>query len=96
MNDQFRAIQPVTVNDSRLDSPLADETAALDVGANNIVACSTTTGTQLLYEGRDLFDRFRVTSRNSAKVSIRATGFGDCIGSKHGGATTHTTLSPAT
>src|SRR5699024_8078355 len=62
MSDQFRAIQPVTVEDSRLDSPLADESAALDVGANNLVACSTSTGTKLLYEGRDLLDRFRETT----------------------------------
>ena len=61
-NDTFRAIQPVTVDDSRLDSPLADESAALDVGANNIVACTTSTGERLLYDGRDLFDRFRETT----------------------------------
>ena len=39
---------------------------ALDVGANNIVACSTTTGTQLLYGGRDLFERFRETTHEIA------------------------------
>ena len=71
MSDQFRAIQPVTVEDSRLDSPLASEEAALDVGANNIVACSTTTGTQLLYEGRNLFDRFRETTREIAEYQSK-------------------------
>jgi putative transposase len=34
-SDQFRAFQPVTVDDSRLASPLADESAGLDIGANN-------------------------------------------------------------
>ena len=64
----FRAFQPVTIDNSRLAQPLADETAALDIGANNLVACTTTTGTQLLYEGRDLFDRFRKTTREIARL----------------------------
>lgn len=64
--DAFRAFQPVTVPDSRLDSPLASEEAALDVGANNFVACTTTTGHQLLYEGRDLFEEFRETTEQIA------------------------------
>jgi putative transposase len=62
----FRAFQPVIINDSRLDSPLASEEAALDVGANNLVACTTTTGSQLLYDGRDLFERFRKTTERIA------------------------------
>jgi len=68
LGDQFRAFQPVTVPDSRQDSPLADETAALDIGANNIVACTTTTGQQYLYEGRDLFERFRDTTGEIARL----------------------------
>ncbi|WP_256403002.1 RNA-guided endonuclease InsQ/TnpB family protein [Halorubrum salinum] len=64
----FRAFQPVTIDNSRLAHPLADETAALDIGANNLVACSTSTGTQLLYEGRDLFERFRETTREIARL----------------------------
>ena len=66
----FRAFQPVTISEdnSRLAHPLADETAALDIGANNLVACTTTTGTQLLYEGRGLFDRFRETTREIGRL----------------------------
>ena len=64
----FRAFQPVTIDNSRLAQPLADETAALDIGANNLVACTTTTGTQLLYEGRGLFDRFRETTREIGRL----------------------------
>ncbi|WP_255171493.1 RNA-guided endonuclease InsQ/TnpB family protein [Natrononativus amylolyticus] len=64
----FRAFQPVTIDNPRLAHPLADETAALDIGANNLVACTTTTGTQLLYEGRDLFERFRETTREIARL----------------------------
>ncbi|MWV65717.1 transposase [Halorubrum sp. JWXQ-INN 858] len=64
----FRAFQPVTIDDSRLAHPLASEEAALDIGANNLVACTTTTGQQLLYEGRDLFERFRETTREIARL----------------------------
>jgi len=67
-DDTFRAFQPVTVPDSRQDSPLAEESAALDVGANNLVACTTTTGQQYLYEGRELFDRFRETTEEIARL----------------------------
>ena len=71
LDDRFRAFQPVTVDNSRQDSPLADETAALDIGANNIVACTTTTGQQYLYEGRDLFERFRETTREIARLQSK-------------------------
>ncbi len=66
-----RAFQPVTVDDSRLDSPLASEEAALDVGANNLVACTTTTGSQYLYEGRTLFGQFRETTEQIAHYQSR-------------------------
>jgi putative transposase len=64
----FRAFQPVTIDTSRLAQPLASEEAALDIGANNLVACTTTTGQQYLYEGRDLFERFRETTREIARL----------------------------
>jgi putative transposase len=64
--ETFRAFQPVTIDDSRLDSPLASEEAALDVSANNLVACTVTTGSQLLYEGRTLFEEFRETTERIA------------------------------
>ncbi|EMA48064.1 MULTISPECIES: IS200/IS605 family transposon protein TnpB [Halococcus] len=70
--DQFRAYQPVEVTDTdshpRLGTPVADGSAALDIGANNIVACTTTTGEQFLYAGRDLFDRFRDTTQEIARL----------------------------
>ncbi|MEF8851770.1 MAG: transposase [Haloarculaceae archaeon] len=66
----FRASQPVTITDGRA-TPLASETAALDIGANNLVACTTTTGQQYLYEGRDLFQRFRETTREIARLQSK-------------------------
>ncbi|TSD16176.1 IS200/IS605 family transposon protein TnpB [Haloglomus irregulare] len=71
VDDTFRAFQPVTVPDSRQDSPVADESAALDVGANNLVACTTTTGQQYCYEGRDLFARFRETTEKIARLQSK-------------------------
>ena len=68
VDDTFRAVQPVTVEDSRRNSPLAEESAALDVGANNLVACTTSTGQQYLYESRDIFERFRETTEEIARL----------------------------
>jgi putative transposase len=44
---------------------------ALDVGANNLVACTTTAGQQYLYEGRDLFARFRETTEEIARLQSK-------------------------
>jgi putative transposase len=71
VSDTFRAIQPVTVPDSRRDSPVAEESAALDVGANTLVACTTTTGQQYCYEGRELFARFRDTTEEIARLQSK-------------------------
>ena len=67
----FRASQPVTVSDDARETPLADHKAALDIGANNLVACTTTTGQQYLYEGRELFQRFRDTTREIARLQSK-------------------------
>jgi putative transposase len=67
----FRASQPVTVSADARDTPLADETAALDIGAHNLVACTTTTGEQYLYDGRELFQRFRETTREIARLQSK-------------------------
>ncbi len=65
----FRASQPVTVPEQA--TPLASEEAALDIGANNLVACTTTTGQQYLYEGRKLFQRFRETTREISRLQSK-------------------------
>jgi len=71
IEETFRASHPVTVPDSERETPLADETAALDIGANNLVACTTTTGQQYLYEGRELFERFRETTHRIAELQSK-------------------------
>ncbi|MFC5135555.1 MULTISPECIES: RNA-guided endonuclease InsQ/TnpB family protein [Haloferacaceae] len=70
-DDSFRASQPVTVSDETRATPLADETAALDIGANNLVACTTTTGEHYLYGGRTLFQRFRKTGQEIARLQSK-------------------------
>ena len=67
----FRASQPVAISDETQVTPLADETAALDIGATNLVACTTTTGQQYLYEGRELFQRFRETTGEIARLQSK-------------------------
>jgi putative transposase len=62
VEDTYRAYQPVKIDESELDSPLASEEAALDLGVNNLVACATTTGEQYLYNGEELFEPFRATT----------------------------------
>lgn len=64
--ESFRAFQPVTIDRSRLDSPLASHEAALDVGANTLIACTVSTGSQYLFEGRALFEEFRETTERIA------------------------------
>jgi len=61
----------VTIPDETRATPLADETAALDIGANNLVACTTTTGQQYLYDGSSPFDQFRETTKRIAELQSK-------------------------
>jgi len=47
------------------------EEAALDLGANNLVACTTTNGEQYLYDGEKLFEQFRSTTEEIARLSAK-------------------------
>ena len=71
LDDTFRAYQPVKVDNSGLESPLATHEAALDIGANNLVACTVLTGSQYLYTGRDLFERFRETTERIGELQSK-------------------------
>ena len=44
---------------------------ALDIGADDPVARTTTTDKQYLSEGRELFNRFRKTTRETARVQSK-------------------------
>jgi putative transposase len=71
VEDTYRAYQPVTIDESELDSPLASEEAALDLGVNNLVACTTTTGEQYLYDGEELFEQFRATTEEIGRLTSK-------------------------
>lgn len=76
VREQFTAIRPLTVSNNETNS-VADtctssetsgvEEAAVDLGTNNLAAITTTTGRQYLYEGRDLFDEFRMQTEEIAQ-----------------------------
>ncbi|ELZ39407.1 IS200/IS605 family transposon protein TnpB [Halorubrum tebenquichense] len=75
--EAFRARQPVSEATPRRDEPLAAAAgddgvvAALDIGANNLVAVTTTTGYQRLYHARPQFHRFRRTTNQIAALQER-------------------------
>ena len=71
ISGQYCVHQPVTIDETQLETPLADESAALDIGTNILVACTTTSGEQYLYEGRDLFARFRETTEGIARLQSK-------------------------
>ncbi|MFD1586767.1 RNA-guided endonuclease InsQ/TnpB family protein [Halorientalis brevis] len=71
LSETFRASQPVTVPDDRQDSPLAHQTAALDLGVNTLVACTTSGGQQYRYNGKPLFERFRETTEHIADLRAK-------------------------
>lgn len=73
VREQFMAIQSLTVEageyvDTCTSSTVSGtEEAAIDLGANNLAAVTTTTGRQYLYEGRELFDEFRELTEHIAE-----------------------------
>ena len=74
ISGQYCVHQPVTIDETQLETPLADESAALDIGTNILVACTTTTGRQYLYDGLDLFERFRETTEETARLTTAGPG----------------------
>jgi putative transposase len=80
VREQFTVIHPVTVTDpaQHRDDVVAQEDtrtpsessgleeAAVDLGANNLAAVTTTTGTQFCYDGQQLFERFREQTEHIA------------------------------
>ncbi|QKY21920.1 transposase (plasmid) [Halolamina sp. CBA1230] len=73
--EAFRARQPVKDavlrrDDESLATTSGDDgaVAALDIGANNLVAVTTTTGHQRLYHARPQFKRFRQTTQQIAAL----------------------------
>lgn len=51
--------------------PNGSEAAALDLGANVLVACATTTGEQYLYNGQTPYEQFRETTNRIADAQAK-------------------------
>jgi len=59
VEETYRVHQSVTIDDVEESRSDGSEAAALDLGANVLVACTTTAGEQHLYSGHHPFQQFR-------------------------------------
>jgi len=71
VDETYRAHQPVTVHEDELDTTTGTAVAALDIGANVLVACTTTTGDQCYYSGEEPFRQFRETTGRIADAQAK-------------------------
>jgi len=71
IEDAFRVYQPVSVPTKSGPELDGGEIAALDLGVNTLVACTTTTGRRYLYDGRGLFERFSETTEEIARLKSK-------------------------
>lgn len=71
IDGSYRGHQPVTVPEAEQESPTGSDVAALDVGANVLVACTTTAGDQYWYSGHEPFRQFRETTRRIADAKSK-------------------------
>ncbi|WP_158057984.1 RNA-guided endonuclease InsQ/TnpB family protein [Halorussus halophilus] len=72
--ESYRAIQPVTVDSSQKEPQRGGAVAALDIGVNNLVACTVSNGEQYLYHGEKVFEEFRETTERIAYYSSKMSG----------------------
>jgi putative transposase len=61
----------VTVAESEQATPTGTDVAALDIGANVLVACTTTAGDQYWYSGHEPFRQFRETTERIADAKAK-------------------------
>ncbi|MEF8802283.1 MAG: transposase [Halolamina sp.] len=71
VDDLFRAHQPVIVPEPVLESTTGEDIAGLDIGVNNLVACTTTGGHQYLYDGSIVYEQFRETSEEISRAEAK-------------------------
>ncbi|MFC7164921.1 RNA-guided endonuclease InsQ/TnpB family protein [Halospeciosus flavus] len=69
--ETYRVHQSVTVDDIERSDSDGSEVAALDLGANVLVACTTTAGGQYLYSGHHPFEQFRETTHAIASAQAK-------------------------
>lgn len=71
IDETYRAHQPVTVSDEAQATPTGTDVAALDIGANVLVACTTAAGDQYCYSGQEPFRQFRETTERIADAKAK-------------------------
>ena len=71
VEEAYRVHQSVTVDEVEENEPDGSEAAALDLGANVLVACTITSGGQYLYSGQTPFEQFRKTTEEIATAQAK-------------------------
>ena len=71
VEETYRVHQSVTIDDVEESRSDGSEAAALDLGANVLVACTTTAGEQYLYSGHHPFEQFRETTNAIASAQAK-------------------------
>jgi len=71
VEETYRVHQSVTIDDVEESRSDGSEAAALDLGANVLVACTTTAGEQHLYSGHHPFQQFRETTNAIASAQAK-------------------------
>nr|WP_239642077.1 transposase [Natrinema versiforme] len=71
VDETYCAHQPVTVTEAEEATPTGADVAALDIGANILVACTTTAGDQYWYSGQEPFRQFQETTERIADAKAK-------------------------
>ncbi|WP_458210431.1 transposase [Haladaptatus sp. NG-SE-30] len=71
VEDAYRVHQSVTVDEAEKSESNGSEAAALDLGANVLVAYTTTTSEQYLYIGQTPYEQFRDTTNRIADAQAK-------------------------
>ena len=71
VEETYRVHQSVTIDGVEESRSDGSEAAALDLGANVLVACTTTTGRQYLYSGHQPFEQFQETTNAIANAQAK-------------------------
>jgi putative transposase len=71
VDETYRAHQPMTASDEAQATPMGSNVAALDFGANILVACTTTVGDLYCYSRQEPFRQFRETTERIADARAK-------------------------
>jgi putative transposase len=69
--ESFRARQSITVDETDRLAPKGTESAAIDIGANVLAACTSTAGDRYLYDGQRPFEQFKQMTNRIADAQTK-------------------------